>query len=268
MSKKKGKKRIRLTKAEVRELSALLKEGLPAGEVDGREAAFNDLVDKELCRDLASSFAGESARKKGDAIGDVRDSYGRIVIELLAARYTQTDGKRYSLSTVLRGKYESDSALKEFLPKFAKWIGEYVSDCIREHTFGFTPLYRQIVPSHTWTLCRHSVSRQLLTALAEEYVRDRVGLMRFLSSCFERWREINKPDSLWRVRLVTQQTAGHYGYDRKRILDHLQEIGAMPNPNKADQTYALLSRIGQYLSRDQRAAVRKNRGDRNPLVAS
>ncbi len=106
-----------------------------------REAAYDELSDEELCRDLAGKFARESAEKIGDAIGDVRDGYDTIVIELVAERSTRSDGKRYSLSTVLRGKYESDAALKEFLRKFAKWIGEYVSDCIREHSFGFTPLY-------------------------------------------------------------------------------------------------------------------------------
>ena len=177
-------------------------------EISGAEAAYDDLTDVELCRDLAGNFARESAGKTGDAIREVRDRYDTIVIELLAVRYTQTDGKRYSLSTVLRGKYESDTALKEFLPQLAKWIGKYVSDCIREHSFEFTPLYRQIVPAHTWTLCGHSVSSSLLTTLAEEYVRDSAGLMQFLTEVFQRWRDIDQPHSTFRQRLLTHQLAG------------------------------------------------------------
>jgi hypothetical protein len=60
--------------------------------------------------------------KAGDRIGDVRDRYDTIVMELLAARYEQTDGKRYSLGIVLRGKCETDKALKEFLQHLGKWI--------------------------------------------------------------------------------------------------------------------------------------------------
>jgi len=172
-----------------------------------REAAYEELCEEEVCRDLAGKFARESATKTRDAIGEVRDRYDTIVIELIAARYAQTDGKSCSLGTVLRAKYESDSALNEFLPKFAKWIGYYVSGCIREHTIGFTPLYQQIVPTHNWTLCGHNVSRELLTALAEEYVRDREGLLRFLCTVFKRWRKIAQSHSAWRVKLVTEQHA-------------------------------------------------------------
>src|SRR5215469_11320691 len=61
----------------------------------GRELAYADRVrEDELCWDLAAKFAHES--------GDVPDRYEEITSELLAARYTQTDGKPYSLSTVLR----------------------------------------------------------------------------------------------------------------------------------------------------------------------
>jgi hypothetical protein len=233
-----------------------LAEWRETNEVDGREAAYEDLSDEELCQDFIGKKARESARKTGEAIGDVRDRYDAIVMELLAARYTQTDGKRYSLSTVLRGKYESDAALKRFLPKFGKWIGEYVSDCIREHCFGFTPLYRQIVPTHTWSLCGHSVNRELLTALAEEHVRDREGLMQFLLAVFRRWRKIDEPRSLWRVQLVVQQFAS--GVPHHRIIQHLAKIGAVSKDSAVPGTkeYASLrERIKKYRNRDQKAAV-------------
>lgn len=70
------------------ELQEWLKQGDLARDAReaGREAAYADLTDFELCRDLAGTFAGESAKKSGDLIGDVRDRYDTIVIELLAER--------------------------------------------------------------------------------------------------------------------------------------------------------------------------------------
>jgi hypothetical protein len=220
-----------------------------------REAAYEELCDEELCRQLTGQFARESARKTGDAIGDIRDRYDAIVMEFTAARYAQTDGKRYSLGTVLRDKYKTDTALKEFLPKFGKWIGEYVSDCIRQHILGFTPLYRQIVPTHTWTLSRHCVSRDLLTALAEEYVRDREGLLRFICAVFKRWRKIDQPHSAWRVKLVTEQHANDVSHHK--IAQRLEKIDAVPKGTVVPGTSAyrkLRSTIKQIRSRDRKAA--------------
>jgi hypothetical protein len=219
----------------------------------GREAAYDDRCEEEECRDLAGEFTRESAKKTDDAIADVRERYETIVSELLAARYSETDGKPYSLCTVLRSKYESDSALKEFLPKFAKWIREYVSDCINEHTFVFTPLYRQIVPGHTWTLSGHSVSKELLTVLAQEYVRDRQGLMRFLQEVFKRWRKINQPGSLFRQRLLTHQLAG----TPKEIANALELIGAVATSTTEHQFRSLCSSVRQYRSRDPKAALKR-----------
>jgi hypothetical protein len=232
--------------------------------ISEREANLDDLKDVEFCQDLVSKFIRKSATKTGDAIADVRDRYDTIVIELLAVRYTQTDGKGYSLATVLRDKYESDTALKEFLPKFAKWIREYVSDCIHEHTFAFTPLYRQIVPAHTWTLCRHRVSRDLLTALAEEYVRDREGLLRFLCAVFKRWRKIDQPHSAWRVKLVTEQHANDVPHHR--IAQRLEKIDAVPKGTAVPGTSAyrkLRSKIKKIRSRDRKAAWQRRAGDKD-----
>ena len=123
-SQKKRKIRRSFTAADVdrdaREREEWLKEAGLLDSIGGREAAYEDLTNVELCEDLAGKFALKSARKTGDTIGGVLDNYGKIVIELLAVRYTQTDGRRYSLGAVLRGRYESDSALKEFLPKLAR----------------------------------------------------------------------------------------------------------------------------------------------------
>ena len=104
------------------------------------------------------------------------------------------------------------------------------------------------------------IDDDLMRPLAKEYVRDRKTLMRFLLAVFKRLRQILGPQSLFRVRFVTQRIASRFGYDRKRILASLQAIGAVPKNLTADQTYSWLSRIGQYLSRDQRTAARKGFG--------
>src|SRR5262249_39136215 len=166
----------------------------------------------------------------------------------LAARYTQTDGKPYSLSTVLRNKYESDAVLKEFLLKFGNWIGEYVSDCIREHSFGFSPLYRQIVPPDTWTLCGHKISRELLTALAEEHVRDRAGLMRFLLAVFKRWRKIYKLGSSWQILLVKSQLLGR---NDKGMAAAIEKSSFQENPGTEKEHDKLMWRIRQCLKRER-----------------
>jgi hypothetical protein len=246
----------------------------------GNQAAYEKLVSDELCMKLSRKFARKSAKATGDDVGSIRVNYDEIVIELRGLRQTKRDGKRHSLSTILRSHYKTDEALTRFLSSLGKWIANYISHCIRgEHGPG-------------WTLYGHAASTELMNALAHEYVRDRNGLMGFLSAVFQHWRQIFAPRSLWRVRLITQRIARRFGYDRKRILAHLQKTGDVPNKLTADQTYAWLSRIGQYLSRDQRTAAgkdfgfgssekaedihyvsqtknrRRNRSDRNPLTAS
>ena len=220
--------------------------------ISEHEAVWDDLEDVEFCQDLVSKFARKSAKTTRNGNGEIV-GYETIVTEFLAARYLHTDGKPYSLATVLRGKYESDTALKEFLPEFANWIRNYVLDCIHEHRFAFTPRYSQIVPTHTWSLCRHSVRRELLTALAEEYVRDREGLLRFVCAVFKRWRKINAPDSLSRVRLITQQHLG----GPKVVAQYLQNIGAVSKCTTAKHSESLRGRIKKYRGRDRKKALKR-----------
>jgi len=215
-------------------------------EVNGREAAYAERCDEELCRKLIGKFARESAKRTSGDTGEIRDRYETIVLEFLAVRYTQPDRKGYSLSTALRSKYETDEALQKFLPEFDNWIGEYVSDCIREHNFEFTPLYQQTVPAHIWTLCDHCVSKVLLTALALEYVADREGLMQFLSEVFKHWRILFAQYSPWRVRLLAQQITG----TSNEVAAAMVSIGAAPGNSQS-----LGDRVRQYRSRDQRAAL-------------
>jgi len=214
------------------------------------QAAYEQLVSDELCISLAGKFASESAEATGDDMGTIRVRYDRIVTELRCLRETQSGGERCSVSDVLRVHYETDDALKQFLPMLRKWIDAYVSECIHAgHSEG-------------WKLYGHAASRDLMNALALEYVRDRDGLMRFLSAVFKYWRNLFAPYSPWRARLVTQQVAPLFKNDRKRILDHLRQIGAVPKNLTSDQYYSWLSRIGQYLSRDQRTAAGKAFGFR------
>ena len=236
------KRATRLSKAHVKRIAA---------RRVGREAAYEELVSQELCRDLAFSFARESSKRTGDQVGNARDGYEAIALEFRCLGATQPNGERQQLSSALLSKYETLDALKEWLPKLGKWIREYAFACIRGKQ-----------GKYTWSLSGHRVSNELLTALAEEYVRDRKGLMRFLSACFKRWRKIDAPNSLHRIREVTQLLAERYGHDRKRVLDELQKRGVIPGDKelKDGESDKLRHKVGQILSRDQSAAVKKGFG--------
>jgi len=135
------------------------------------QAAYEQLLSDELCMKLAGNFARESAKATGDDTASIRVRYDAIVRELRCLRQTKCNGKRrYSLSTVLRSHYKTDEALKQFLSSVGKWIANYISHCIRGEQ------------GQGWTLYGHAASRGLIIALADEYVRDRDGLMRFFIS--------------------------------------------------------------------------------------
>ncbi len=197
-------------------------------EVSGREAAYGEVLDEELCCDLAGKFARESARRtEAKEIGSIRDNYEAIVF--IRAR---------SLSVVLRN--ETNQAQGDFLRKLGRWIGDYASCCIH----GEEGCYN-------WTLSGHTVSKELLSALAEEYVRDRHGLMQFLEDVFKRWRKIDQPGSLWRVKSVTQQHLGK----PKVVAQYLENIGAVSKCTNKSHSESLRARIRQYCSRDRRSAL-------------
>jgi hypothetical protein len=107
----------------------------------GREAVVEEAGEFEHCRDLAGSHARESAARKGDATGNVRDRYELIVAELLAARYVQRDGGRYSLSRVLLCECGTDKALEEFLQHLGRWIKRFA---LRYYIYG--------LPHNTWVM--------------------------------------------------------------------------------------------------------------------
>jgi hypothetical protein len=222
-------------------------------EVDGREAAVEDVGDVEHCRDLAGEFARESAWRTGDAISNVRDRYELIVEELLAVRYVQRDGRRYSLSEVLLNECGTDEALKEFLQHLGKWIKAFA---LRYYIYG--------LPHNTWVMPRsdvraiktlrgRSVSESMMKALAVEHEREPEALMRFLSAVFKRWRKIEEPDSVFRQRLLVHQLSG----TSKEIAEALQEIGAVATSTTEEHSRSLRSRVRQYRSRDKKAALRR-----------
>ena len=168
----------------------------------GREAAFEDVGYFEHCRDLAGEHARGSAWRSGDSISSVRDRYETIVEELLAARYVQRDGGRYSLARVLLRECGTDDVLEEFLQHLGRWIKPFALRYF---------VYR--LPHNTWvmpgsdvrairTLRGRSVSERLMKAFAIEHVRDPEALKRFLEDVFKRWRKIEEPRSVDRRRLL------------------------------------------------------------------
>jgi hypothetical protein len=258
-----AQKRKRYSKTKVKQTTR---------RISGPRAAYEKLLSQELCMDLAGKFARKSAKQTADDIGSVRFNYERIALKFVCLPSTRRNKESRSLCEVLRKDYETDDTLRERLSQLDRWIRRYVLAHIEGEE-----------DHHRWWLRSYLVSTDLMTALAKEYVRDSKTLMLFLSAAFKRWRAIYTSDSLWRGRLITQQIARNFDYNRKAILEHLQKSGVVPSNLTADQTYAWLSRIGQYLSRDQRAAAGKdfgfgrrsklkieeeNRSDRNPLTAS
>jgi hypothetical protein len=108
------------------------------------------------------------------------------------------------------------------------------------------------------------VNRELLTALALEYVRDREGLMRFLSAVAKRWREIDQPHSVWRRKLVIAQHTD--GVPDHQIAQRLKKIDAVPKGTVVPGTDAyrkLRANIKQHRSRDRKAALQRRVGDKN-----
>ena len=94
--------------------------------LSGREAAFEDLVNEELCCDLAGQYARESARKTADAIADVRDRYEAIALGFRCARGAQFSEVPLALGNALNAlakEFERDrKGLLRFLDAvFKRW---------------------------------------------------------------------------------------------------------------------------------------------------
>lgn len=103
-----------------------LKECWERDGLSGREAAFEDLMDYELCLDLAGKHARDSAKKTGDAIGDVRDRYEAIALGFRCARGAQSSEAPLALGSALNAlaeEFERDrKELLRFLDAvFKRW---------------------------------------------------------------------------------------------------------------------------------------------------
>jgi hypothetical protein len=205
---------------EVREREALLKEAGLLDNVSGSEAAYDDLTNVELCRDVAGEFARESARKTGDAVGDVRDRYETIVIEFIRGRSG--------------GALIHDDAAD---PMTLEKLGQFLYAATK------APAGYEVWPE----LGRMQERKALFRVLAPEYVRDRNTLMKFLRTVFMRHRRIGGESSTWRAKLCTHQLAADYG--PKQIATELERRNVMTVTTTPEQFDALRARVRQYRKR-------------------
>jgi hypothetical protein len=188
----------------------------------GRQAALDKFTSEELCQDLANT------------------AVRRIIARRKQWKPRQATGCHYS-------ELAAELCFLP-LPSLEKLCSN-LDDLMREYILAFldNDHHHFVLPA------------DLLRLLAKEYIRDRTTLSVFLSNVLRRKRT---PDSLLSVRLVTQQIAQRYGHNRKRILDELQKRGLIPSTLTPANQRSWLSKIGQYLSRDQRAALGKDFGFR------
>jgi len=225
-----------------------VEQGWERDEVDGDEAAYEEGCEEEECRDLVGEYAGESAKKTGDAIGEVRDRYERIVMELLAARYGTPDGKRYSLASALRSEAETDGKLKGFLGELGELIKGYVLRAVIGEAHDSWRLNGQEDVRAVETLRGHAVSEGLLTALCVQYVKDPQGLKKFLSAMFKRWRKIHKLGSSWQIALVESQLRGR---NDKGVAAAIEKSVLQGSPGTEKAHDRLMWRIRQSRKREK-----------------
>jgi hypothetical protein len=191
----------------------------------GCEAASDKLTSEELCQDIASK-----------------------AVQMIIARRKQWKPRRASGC----GYTEIATELCFLpLPSLEKLCSS-IDDLMREYILAF------LDGDHD----RFKLPGGLLRSLGKEYIRDHATLKWFLSAVLQRRRNLGGPDSPRRVRLVTQQLASRYGHNRKRLLDELQKRSVVPNNLTITNQDSWLNRIGQWLSRDQRAATGKDFGFR------
>jgi hypothetical protein len=185
-----------------------------------REAAYDRLVDEELCVDLAGKYARESAERSGEGVGNIRDRYEAIVMEFVCAR---TGGPLI----------QDDAADRLTLEKLKQWL----------YAATKAPAGYELWPE----LRRMSERTALLRMLAQEYVRDRKTLVKFLRAVFERHRKIGEEHSTWRAKLCTQQLAA--AYEPKEIAIELERRGIVAAAATPKQFDALRARVRQYRMR-------------------
>jgi hypothetical protein len=211
---------------EVREREALLKEAGLRNSIGGREAAYDDLTNVELCRDVARKFARESAKKTGDAIGEVLDRYETIVIEFIRGRSG--------------GALIHDDATDPMtLEKLVQFL----------YAATKAPAGYEVWPE----LGRMQERKALFRVLVPEYARDRNTLMKFLRAVFMRHRKIGGERSAWREKLCTHQLAADYG--PKQIAIELERRGVVANTKTKQEFENLRAKVRQTLQVRKKARV-------------
>jgi hypothetical protein len=156
------------------------------------------------------------------------------------------------------------TGLKEFLKELGTWIELYVLQCISREPIYHWNLNGSEAARAVETLRRHAVSEGLMTALRVEYVKDRRTLMRFLEAVFKRWREVDQPNSLWRVRLIAQQHLGK----PKVVAQYVENTGAVSkctNKSHFESLRAKLSNIAREIGKTLWKNA-KRRGDRKRVA--
>jgi len=249
------------------------------GRKPSLQKAYEKCLSFEMCDDLIGKFARKSA-KSADELGDVRFRYSEIIIHLrrceprsvvtlpkrktvlanlvraggsrdaLAAALSRPRPKRFgpSLSESWRERYLTDKSAGDLISELECSLRDYL-DCLIE-----TKTERSLM------LAGRTISADLAKFMVKEWVRDPKALKSFLTAVLRRWREIDAPDSRHRLRVVVYQISPLLDNDRKRIVDHLQKIGVIPQMLTSVQLRSWLNIIGQHISRDAKSAADKNFG--------
>jgi hypothetical protein len=246
------------------------------------EKRFAENTNLELGWDLAGKFARKSAVRTTDEIGTVRISYATIAAELRflkpRSRLLSRAKKNKLLNDVVRAGAEDtrDAMVRYFTATRPKRCEPSLSERLRSHyqtDKGAKSLLRDVVCSlrtHLRCLNRRkasvvcvrgeTLSGDFVRLLADEWLRDPETLLAFLLAVLRRWRKIDQAQSVWRRRMVIDQTSSRYGSDRTEYLNHLQHIGAIQtNFGRGKDQHAYLNRIGQDLSRDLRKYTNRHR---------
>jgi hypothetical protein len=187
------------------------------------DAAYQERCEEEACRDLARKFACESAKKTGEAIGEVLDRYETMVIEFIRDRSG--------------GALIHDDAAD---PMTLEKLGQFLYAATKAAA-GY-----EVWPE----LGRMQERKALFRVLAPEYARDRNTLMKFLRAVFVRHRKIGGERSAFREKLCTLQLAAEYG--PKQIAIELERRGVVANTKTEQEFENLRAKVRQTLQTRKR----------------
>lgn len=103
---------------------------------------------------------------------------------------------------------------------------------------------------HVFEIYGCPVDDELMCLLAIEYLTDAKTLTNFLSAVFRRWRKVFAPGSPWFQRVRVHQCGQRGIVDRKGILQELEKAKLIPPDLSVEEQDRVLSKIGQWRSRD------------------